>query len=305
MRAGSPLQIDGSLTKGAWAKAPWTDDFVDIQGASKPRPRFRTRAKMLWDDIYFYIGAELEEPQLQASLTEHDSVIFHDNDFEVFIDPDGDGHFYTELELNALNTTWDLLLPKPYRAGGPALDGWELHGLKTAVHLNGTLNDPAHPDKGWTVEIAIPWKALSQSARTNFPPKLGDQWRLNFSRVEWHWDVVGGKYVKRPGLPEDNWVWSQQGVVDMHRPEMWGYVQFADREQPIQPLTGWKEQQQLAEVWTCQQDFHRVHARYARSAEELGVNPKFRIEAIKDQFSATVNGFGIDQTLRFWRTEPQ
>ena len=51
------------------------------------------------------------------TLTEHDSVIFQDNDFEVFIDPDGDNHNYYEIEINALNTEWDLRLPKPYRDG--------------------------------------------------------------------------------------------------------------------------------------------------------------------------------------------
>ena len=25
---------------------------------------------------------------------------------------------------------------------------------------------------------------------------------------------------------EDNWVWSPQGLVDMHVPERWGVVQF-------------------------------------------------------------------------------
>ena len=43
----------------------------------------------------------------------------------MFIDPDGDNHLYYEFEINALNTVWDLLLPKPYRDGGPALNGWE------------------------------------------------------------------------------------------------------------------------------------------------------------------------------------
>ena len=52
-----------------------------------PSPRFRTRVKMLWDDNYLYIAAELEEPNVAAKLTERDSVIFHDNDFEVFIKP--------------------------------------------------------------------------------------------------------------------------------------------------------------------------------------------------------------------------
>ena len=70
---------------------------------------------MLWDDTYFYIGAELVEPHLWATLTQHDSVIFHDNDFEVFIDPNGDNHEYYEFEINALGTGWDLLLPRPYQ----------------------------------------------------------------------------------------------------------------------------------------------------------------------------------------------
>jgi hypothetical protein len=74
--------------------------------------------KMVWDDEYLYVAAEMEEPDIWATLTERDSVIFHDNDFEVFIDPDGDTHAYYELEVNALATAWDLMLLKPYRDGG-------------------------------------------------------------------------------------------------------------------------------------------------------------------------------------------
>lgn len=218
--------IDGSLSDFAWRKAPWTRDFVDIIGEAGPKPRFRTRVKMLWDDHVLYIAAEMEEPQLQATLTKHDSVIYHDNDFEVFLDPDGDGLNYTELEINALNTTWDLLLPKPYRSGGSAQFGWELKGLQTAVGLNGVLNDPHTPSNGWTVEIAIPWTALAETSRLPCPPGRGDRWRMNFSRVEWRFDVIDGKLVKRPGAREDNWVWSPMGVVDMHLPERWGYLEF-------------------------------------------------------------------------------
>src|SRR4051812_5152461 len=82
-----PLEIDGNLDKEAWAAAPWTSDFVDIEGSAKPRPRFRTRVKMLWDADYLYVAAELQEPHIWATLTAHDSVIFKDPDFEVFIDP--------------------------------------------------------------------------------------------------------------------------------------------------------------------------------------------------------------------------
>ncbi len=181
---------------------------------------------MLWDGRAFYIGAELQEPHLWGTLIRHDAVIFHDNDFEVFIHPDGDGREYYELELNALNTTWDLLLPRPYRDGGKADNSWEIRGLKTAVRVYGTLNDPRDTDRGWTIEIALPWEALGEFAHRPAPPRDGDAWRVNFSRVEWRTDVVDGKYVKRPGLKEDNWVWSPQGAINMHMPEKWGFFEF-------------------------------------------------------------------------------
>ena len=136
-RARTPIQIDGRLDEDAWKAAPWTDAFVDIQGDVRPRPRFQTRAKMLWDDTYFYVAALLEEPHVWGTLTRHDSVIFQDNDFEIFIDPDGDNQEYYEIEINALNTEWDLFLKKAYRDGGPAMNEWEIPGLKTAVHVDG------------------------------------------------------------------------------------------------------------------------------------------------------------------------
>jgi hypothetical protein len=218
--------LDGNLNKSQWQSCPWSDDFVDIEGDSQPKPRYRTRMKMFWSDSGLYIGAEMEEPHLWASLTEHDSVIFHDNDFEVFIDPDNDGLAYAELEINALNTTWDLLLIKPYLQGGRGVDGWEIQNLRTAVQLQGTLNDPSTIDDGWSVEIHIPWHALWEISTGEVPPKSGDQWKINFSRVQWKLDIVNGMYVKPEGQKEDNWVWSPQGVIDMHRPERWGIVHF-------------------------------------------------------------------------------
>jgi len=223
--APAPIKIDGSLADPSWKRAPWTDWFVDIEGAAKPKPRFRTRVKMLWDDRFLYVAAQLEEPHVWATLTEHDSVIFHDNDFEVFLNPSGDSRNYFEFEINALNTGWDLFLPKPYREGGKADNTWEIPGLQTAVHVDGTLNDPRDRDRGWTVEIAFPWAAFAARAPV-VRPKPGEQWRINFSRVEWRTKIENGKYVKPAGEKEDNWVWSPQGVINMHVPDRWGYVRF-------------------------------------------------------------------------------
>ena len=220
------LQLDGKLDESAWQHAEWTKSFVDIEGELKPLPHFDTKVKMLWDDKYFYFAAEMEEPHLWATLTERDTVIFRDNDFEIFIDPDGSTHNYMELEVNALETEWDLLLLKPYRDQQKvAVDSWDIAGLITAVHLDGSLNDPSDIDKSWSVEIAIPWKVLEECAPKSIPED-GDQWRVNFSRVHWDLDIIDGAY-KKQDKREYNWAWSPQGLINMHYPEMWGFVQFS------------------------------------------------------------------------------
>jgi hypothetical protein len=234
---------------------------------------------MLWDETYFYIAAELEEPDVWAYLTDHDAVIFQDNDFEVFIDPDGDNHAYFEFEINARNTGWDLYLARPYRDGGPAENPWEIPGLKTAVHVDGTLNKPGDRDHGWSVEIAIPWKSLQYKGGGFRPPPTGQPgerpWRVDFSRVEWQTNIEGGRYVKVPGTKEANWVWSPQGVVDMHRPERWGYVYFTrgDASQPA-PFDPTHPARVLAiEIYKAQAKFHKAHGSWADSTAALGVAP--------------------------------
>eukprot|EP00435_Cladocopium_sp_Y103_P044007 s1288_g12.t1 len=163
---------------------------------------------------FLYVAAELEEPKPWATLREHDSVIFHDNDFEVFVDANATTHYYKEFEMNAFNTTWMFVVPAD------------------------ALNDPSKQGKHWTVEIALPLASLVQETGAALP-QPGTFWRINFSRVQWHLKVnpATGKYEKNascqscpsPGSPnEDNWVWSPQYEIAMHLPERWGILQFED-----------------------------------------------------------------------------
>ena len=290
----TPLKIDGKLDEGPWQAARWTDDFVDIEGSSKPAPRFRTRAKMLWDNETFYIGAELSEPHLQGTLVEHDAVIFQDNDFEVFIDPNGDNHDYLEFELNTLNTTWDLLLPRPYKDSGAADNSFEFRGLKSSVHLQGTLNDPSDTDTGWSVEIAIPWSAFASESKSFQAPKNGDQWRIDFSRVEWQFDVVDGKYTKVPKSKEDNWVWSPPGIIDMHRPERWGFVQFSSElpgKSEFKAEASFASRDLLMEIYHRQRTYQQTHGRWAASFDELAFKPKPSSTAAELSMMPTEEGF--------------
>ncbi|MBX2825560.1 MAG: carbohydrate-binding family 9-like protein [Gammaproteobacteria bacterium] len=236
--------LNGFVTGEIWDSLPWTDSFVDITGLAEHAPAFLTRAKMGWDDHFFYIAAELEEPHVWGTLKDTNAIIFEDNDFEIFIDPDGDGLNYYEFEINALGTIWELSLPKPYKDGGIPQLGCNLDGLVSAVGIKGTLNNPADLDEGWSVTVAIPWPGLKRFHLNGaVPPTVSDTWRINFSRVQWDHTIVDGGYERVPphgtktaqslnpeeqDHPEYNWVWSPQGKINMHLPERWGRVTFVD-----------------------------------------------------------------------------
>lgn len=279
------VNVDGVLNEDSWKKAKWTEEFVDIEGDIKPNPRLKTKVKMLWDDNYFYIAAELEEPHIWATLKNRDDIIFYDNDFEIFIDPDGDTHRYVEFETNAFNTVWDLFLIKPYRdTKKAALHNYDIKGLKSGVKIYGTINNTKDIDSCWTVEVAFPWEAFKEISDVILPPNEQDIWRINFSRVEWKTEIKNNQYQKvinpltNKPYPEDNWVWSPQGVINMHYPEMWGYVQFTktkvgdgeiDFNKNIIEDVKWY----LRQVYYKQKSYFEKNNKYAKSIKQLGIKP--------------------------------
>ncbi len=229
-----PPVIDGKINPTEWDHAPWSEPFIDIEGVIQPK--FSTRFKLLWDTEHLYILAQLEEPHIWGTLKQRDTVVFYNNDFEVFIDPDGDTHKYMEIEINALNTVWDLFLERPYRNKVKADNGWDIDQLQTAVGHRGTLNNPSDTDQDWVIEMALPWKSLDRGIPTSSLP-VNEFWRMNFSRVQWEFELQNSQYQRKKNaqgnfLPEHNWVWSPQGVINMHEPEHWGYVYFSEGNAP-------------------------------------------------------------------------
>jgi hypothetical protein len=207
---------------------------------------------VLWDDQNLYVGFWAEEPKVKATLTKHGSPIYENNDVEVFIA--GQDTYY-EFEINALNTVYEAFfiwedsydkggyaeapefkrsnpLVRPFNGvgftnhpRGPRLGSWafEFPGLKTAVHVDGTLNDDSDTDRGWTVELAFPWQGMKWLAKADgraLPPKDGDVWRIDFSRFNQY---------KAPPPAQDSggWFWSRHGAWDSHIPECFPYIHFS------------------------------------------------------------------------------
>lgn len=248
----TPPSIDGKLSEQVWKNAPRSSRFVDLVHGTPTH--LDTRAAVLWDKDFLYVGYWLEETNVKASLTTRDAPIYQDNDAELFI-AGRDGYY--EFEINAYGTIYEVLFfwkeaferygyskfpeldpthPKarPFNGvgykshpRGPRIGfwNWDFPGLKKAVHVEGTLNDDSDRDKGWTVELALPWSGLEILAKGDgrtLPPEDGDVWRMDFSRFNTY---------KAPKPAEDSggWAWSAHGVWDSHVPECFTYVIF-DRD---------------------------------------------------------------------------
>ena len=145
-------------------------------------------------------------------------------------------------------------------------------------------------------------------ARRPSPPADGDQWRVNFSRVEWDLTSAGGRYAKVPGTRENNWVWSPQGVIDMHRPESWGYVLFSTaaagsapfRADPALPARRWHHA-----VYYAQREYRLTHQRWASTLEELGVPSPAEgaLSHLTLEVTASLFEAGVDLRLPGGKTE--
>jgi hypothetical protein len=252
-RVPQGLSIDGRLDKPSWQHAPRSPRFVDLITG---RPTVHdTRAAVLWDDDYLYVGFWVEEPFVEAKLSERDSLIWSENDVELFVSG-ADGYY--EFEINALGTIYEafFLWEDAYERGGystrpefsrtapgakpwngvgftshprgPRLGffNWDLSGLKSAVAVDGTLNDNADRDRGWTVELALPWSSLQLLAQGDgraVPPRPGDTWRMDFSRFNTYREA-------KPAEDSGGWAMNAHGIWDSHIPELFPYIHFSSSD---------------------------------------------------------------------------
>ena len=246
-----PMKIDGKLDDPAWQKAPRSPRFTDILTG---QPVLHgTYATVLWDDTNLYIGYRVEEPMVRASFTNNNAPIYQENDVEFFL---AGRDAYYEFEINALNTTYEVffLWEEAYERGGFAASpdfartkmagfngvgftthprgrrlgnfNWHFPGKQTAVFIDGTLNDDTDHDRGWTVELAFPWKGMEWFAKAEgraLPPKEGDVWRMDFSRFN--------KYKEAPPAKDSGgWFWTRHGIWDSHIPECFARIRFTTND---------------------------------------------------------------------------
>lgn len=231
--AAEKIEIDGKSADTAWGGAAGTGPFVDV-GTGRPSPSFPVQGsvKVAWDDKNLYLLVDVRDPELVGFFTTKEEqpewwtaggqpMLWRKHTAEVMIDPDGDGDNvnYYELQFNAQNKVFksqfdEYNRPKAEPRGPFGHEDWDPK-LKSAVTVRGTVDKPGDKDEGYTVEVAIPWKAFEKGAK-NLPPKPGDTWRVNFYAMQ-----DNGGTAWSPILGQGNF----------HKATRFGRIVFTTREQ--------------------------------------------------------------------------
>jgi hypothetical protein len=216
---GSSIGVDGVLDEAVWQRASAVE-LVDVVDGSVPLRS--TEVKALWDSAYLYVAFVVEDSAVRNTMTQHDAPLYQQDVVELFLDPDGDGLYYYELEWNCLNATFDLIMASA--PGEPLPPGettrnhldWTASGSHSAVVVNGTANNDADTDSGMVVEVALAWSDLQRSTQA-LPPASGDSLRANFYRIDY---PTSG--------PTEYTAWSPTGAVQYHMPSKFGALVFVD-----------------------------------------------------------------------------
>lgn len=321
----STVASDGDLSKPAWRdNVPWSTEFGDIQGKDAPADAMRpalTRFKALYDDKFLYLAALLH-PAAHLATEAHfrqrnDPIYQEDSDFEVFVDLAMTNHNYKELEINAINTVWNLMLDKPYEDGGHEHSGrvanpdesdyYEVYHQRTGTRvLEGKLNDhDTNQGALWSVELALAFSDLQVHApldarlvpgNSRYDDNDGDfdsvlLFRINFSRVE------------RQGLI--NWTWQPQvrwdpanqrfaGFVNMHYPDSWGYMQLGGRRIVRDPQ--WPARLTAMTVYYALHYHKELTGSFTSNLNELVV-PNDIVDPFDIQIALTDHGDGFNVTV--------
>ena len=180
LRTAKPITIDGRLDDPVWERIRPVSALTIHDGTRAAT--VLTEAKLCWDDRNLYVTFTCADKDLRARFTKRDDPVCSDDAVEVFLCPTNNLTDYYEFEVNPRNVVWDGkdhnpdLLPNEKTTYD---DKWNCAGLLTAVHVDGTFDDRTDIDKGWTVEMAIPFAGLNRKT-----PASDERWRANLFRIE-------------------------------------------------------------------------------------------------------------------------
>lgn len=216
------LKIDGKLDEDVWKDAATTGPFINVRtGDPDQGSAVQGSVRVLWNDKNLFLGFEVVDSNIVGGFDKSakDPMLWTKDTVEVMIDPDGDGDNkdYYEIQVSPQNLVFDSQFdeynkPKTEPNGPFGHQEWSSK-LESAVVIDGTLDKPDDKDKGYTVELRLPWSSFSKAKKV--PPELGEHWRMNFyamqenSGVAWSPILGQGNFHKASRFGK--MIWAEKG----------------------------------------------------------------------------------------------
>ena len=178
-RAAAPVTIDGEVNASEWSQASPAVEFI-FPWESQTGAKQKTHARLLWDDTNLYILYEVEDTDVVAQFTERDAPVYRDDTVEIFLNVrPSQAVAYYGIEVNVRGAMFDYLCADARYF----IRRYQFEGVQLGVQIDGTLNQREDQDRGWSMELAIPWTNFSDMARV---PQAGTVFTANLNR----WDGV-------------------------------------------------------------------------------------------------------------------
>jgi hypothetical protein len=157
-------KIDGHLDEAVWQRAAVVSDLAQFQ-QNIGEPTERSEFYVMYDKDMLYIGARLfesEPDKVEAKVLRSGERLNNEDKIAIILDTFNDKRNGYRFEVNVNGVRDDALYLDTTQTQ------WEWDGIYFA--------DSARDEKGWTSEMAIPFKTLS------FDPASGT-WGINFGRL--------------------------------------------------------------------------------------------------------------------------
>ncbi len=173
------------------------EPLVDVVNGEKVEEP--TQVRTCWNEEALYIQFECSDDYVVADLTQRDDPLYDQDVVEVFIDEEGMGKRYLELEFSPLNVVFDA---KVENKDGKVIvnTDWDADGLETDVFTEGNKR---------IYLIKLPFSNFEKT------PEEGTEWRINFYRIDE--DRNGKRHFQ---------AWSPTGAVDYHISSRFGTLLF-------------------------------------------------------------------------------
>ncbi len=174
----TPVVIDGRLDETAWQGANTITQFYLFRPVAVPHLP-ATRARLLWDSQYLYVGFECDDDDIWSYSDVNDDPLYQGDVVELFIKPRRDSLAYYEFVVAPNGAIYDAHYPSRGAGLSNRFGKWNA-GARIASALDGTDDNCHDDDQGYTVEIAIPLTAFSNLEQ----PSSSAEWTFGVFRYD-------------------------------------------------------------------------------------------------------------------------